>query len=413
MINCKSTILNCQSKAVHKVLFFMALFLLVQNLSATAQPVAKKDTTIILLTNINVQLECVDALNDLYNFKFDKAESRFRYLKAKYKWHPLPYFLMGLIEWWKIMPDSRNTSHDKSFLAYMDTTILVGENLYKHHPAYKKEATFFLAAAYGFKGRLYSDEDRKNWGKAAAVGGDALDYMEEIKGQDHLTPELLFGEALYNYFSVWVPENYPALKPILWFFPKGDKALGLKQLKEVAYNAFYTRVEAMVWLMRILNSYENDQPHAFQISEYLFQTYPDNPFFHRYYARMLYTSGRFTEAEPVCMSILARIDSGMVGYEATSGRYATFFLGQIFEARKKYEEAKNYYRMCIRFSEQAKSTESGYYLYSFIALGEISEKQGNKAEAKKYFKEAKKKAGRKNEAFKDAKRRLKNLEKGD
>jgi tetratricopeptide (TPR) repeat protein len=165
--------------------------------------------------------------------------------------------------------------------------------------------------------------------------------------------------------------------------------------------------------MRILNSYENDQPHAFQISEYLFQTYPDNPFFHRYYARMLYTSGRFTEAEPVCRNILTRIDSGMVGYEAVSGRYATFFLGQIYEARKKLDDAKKYYQMCIKFSEQSQATESGYYLYSFIALGEISEKQGDKKAAKNYFKEVKKKAGRKNEAFKDAKRRLKNLEKGD
>jgi len=48
-----------------------------------------------------------------------------------------------------------------------------------------------------------------------------------------------------------------------------------------------------------------------------------------------------------------------------------------------------------------------------IALGEINEKQGNKAEAKKYFKEVKKKAGRKDEAYKDAKKRLKNMEKGD
>jgi hypothetical protein len=413
MIHCKSTILHRQYKKAFKLLLFSVMLLLVVHLPLRAQQIMKKDTTIILLTSLDVQLECADALNDLYNFKFPEAEARFRTIKEKYRWHPLPYFLMGLIEWWKIMPDTRNTSHDKQFLAYMDSTIMVGENLYDHHPFYKTEATFFLAAAYGFKGRLYADEDRKSWGKAAAAGEDALDYMNEIKGHENLSPELLFGEALYNYFSVWVPENYSALKPLMWFFPKGDKALGLKQLKEVAYNAFYTRVEAMVWLMRILNSYENDQPQAFQISEYLFKTFPDNPFFHRYYARMLYTSGRFTEAEPVCREILMNIDSGKVGYEATSGRYATFFLGQINEARKKLDDAKKYYQQCIKFSEQSDATESGYYLYSFIALGEISEKQGNKTEAKKYFKEVKKKASRDNEAFKDAKRRLKGLEKGD
>jgi len=391
----------------------LILVMLVASNVASAQTKVKKDTTIILISSLAVQLECTQALNDLYNFKFTEAEHSFQYLRAKYRWHPLPYFLMGLIEWWKIMPNTNDKSHDDTFLAYMDTTILVGKNLYKNYPEYKVEASFFLAAAYGFKGRLYSDDERKNWTKAAAAGKDALNYLELSKEKENLSIELLFGDALYNYFSVWVPQNYPSLKPILWFFPKGDKALGLKQLKEVSYNAFYTRTEAMVWLMRILNSYENDQQRAFQISDYLYKTYPDNPYFHRYYARMLYSMGRFAEAEPTCLSILTRIDTSALGYEATSGRYAAFFLGQINEARKKLDEARKYYQLCMKFAEQIDATESGYYLYSMIALGEIAERQGNKAEAKKWFKEVKKKAGRKDEAYKDAKRRLKGLEKGD
>jgi hypothetical protein len=378
-----------------------------------AQEPEKKDTTIILLNDLGVQLECTQALNDLYNFKFPEAEKQFRYLREKYIWHPLPYFLMGLIEWWKIMPNTKDKSHDEIFLAYMDTTISVAEKLYDKYPMYKVEASFFLSAAYGFKGRLYSDEERKNWGKAASAGKSALNYLEESKSKQHLSPELLFGDALFNYFSVWVPENYPALKPILWFFPKGDKALGLKQLKEVSYNAFYTRTEAMMWLMRILNSYENDQAQALQLSEYLYQSYPDNPFFHRYYARILYSMGKYSQAEPVCKGILTRIDSALVGYEATSGRYAAFFLGQIYEARRNLDEAKEYYKLCVKFTEEIEATGSGYYLYSLIALGEIAEKQGNKAEARKYFNDVKKKAKRKDEAYKDAKRRLKKMEKDD
>ena len=199
----------------------------------------------------------------------------------------------------------------------------------------------------------------------------------------------------------------------MWFFRKGDKALGLEQLKEVSYNAFYTRTEAMVWLMRILNSYENDQMGAFQLSQYLFETYPDNPYFHRYYARVLYSMRRFSQAEPVCKSILEKIDSGQVGYEATSGRYAAFFLGQINEARRDMDQAKKYYELCVKYAEEIEATDSGYYLYSLISLGEIAEQQGRKADAKRYFQEVKKKSGRKDEAHKAAKARLKKLEKGE
>lgn len=389
------------------------LVIAVAPLSAQAQNSDEKDTTIILLADKQVQLECTQGLNDLYNFKFDEAEAEFLDLKTRYGWHPLPYFLMGLSDWWKIMPNTKNTAYDESFLAYMDTTIQVAERLYKNHPVYKAEAAFFLAAAYGFKGRLYSDEERKNWRKAATVGKNALNYLDESRGNHHLSPELVFGDALYNYFSVWVPENYPALRPLLWFFRKGDKQLGLQQLKEVSYNAFYTRTEAMVWLMRILNSYENDQFQALQISQYLIESYPNNPYFHRYYARMLYQVSRYAEAEPVCKEILARIDSGMAGYEATSGRYAAFFLGQIYESQKKWDEAARYYELCVKYAEEIGAVDSGYYLYSLISLGEINQVRGNDAGARRYFEMVKKKADRKDQAFKDAKRKLKRLEKGD
>ena len=128
---------------------------------------------------------------------------------------------------------------------------------------------------------------------------------------------------------------------------------------------------------------------------------------------MLYSVGRYVEAEPVCKEILARIEKGMTGYEGTSGRYAAFFLGQIYESRKDLEEARKYYELCVKFAEEIGAEESGYYLYSLISLGEINQVQGNKAEARKYFEKVRKKAGRKDQAFKDAKRRLKRLERGD
>lgn len=385
--------------------------MLASGLTVQAQKV-KKDTTIILISSIQVQLETTEALDHMYNFRFAEAEKQFRWLKQKYPWHPISYFLMGLSTWWQIMPDLRNKSYDERFLAYMDSSITIAERL-RRRPEYKIEAAFFLAAANGFKGRLYSDEERANWIKAASVGKSALDYLDECREMNYLSPELLFGDALYNYFSVWVPENYPSLRPILWFFRKGNKALGLQQLREVSFNAFYTRIEAMVWLMRILNGYENDPKEAFRIAQYLYQTFPGNPYFHRYYVRMLYARGMYPQLEQEAGIILQRIDSGQLGYEATSGRYASFFLGQIYETRKNLNEAKRYYEQCLRFSEKNGATASGYYLYSLIALGEISQKQGRKAEAKKYFSEVRKRASRKDEAYKDAKRRLKNLEKGD
>jgi len=394
-----------------KLATFFIFCLVFFSFTSFGQSKAKKDTTIILISDVTVQLETTDAMNALYNFQFAEAERLFKGFKEKYRWHPLPYFLMGLAEWWKIMPNTKVTTYDEKFLAYMDTTILIAENLYDHYPEYKIEAAFFLAGAHGFKGELLADVERKNWMKAASEGKAALKYMEICRERNNLSPELLFGDALYNYFREWVPENYKSLKPIFWLFRHGDKQLGLKQLKEVSYNAFYTRTEAMVWLMRILAGYENDFQRAFQISEYLHQTYPDNPYFHRYYARMLYSLNMHPKMEEQSMQILQRIDSGRFGYEAVSGRYASFFLGQFNDAQRKLDDAIKYYSLCVKYSEQIDATDSGYYLYSLISLGEIYYQKKDKATAKKYFNLVKKKAGRKDEAYKDAKQRLKKLEK--
>jgi hypothetical protein len=372
-----------------------------------------KDTTIILITDLTTQIEATDALNDMYNFKFDKAEREMKVLRKKYGWHPLPYFLLGLNEWWKMMPNMKSNLHDERFFNYMDSSILIANNLYTKYPEYKIEAAFFLAAAYAFKGELYGDEDRKNWRKAAAAAKEALSYLEICKQKNYLSPELLFGDALYNYFSVWIQENYWWSKALFLVFRKGDKQLGLKQLKEVSYNAFYTRTEAMYWLMRISTSFENDQSRAFQLADYLHQTYPDNPLFHRYYARMLYYRGMYPELEREGKVILGRIDSAKVGYEGLTGRNAAFFLGQVYTSRRNWAEAKKYYLLSVKYAEDNDATDSGYYFYALIELGDIALKQGNEAEAKRYFKEVKNKAGRKEDTYKDAKKRLKNLEKAD
>ena len=353
----------------------------------------------MLLSDMQVQIEATEAVNDMYNFKFVKAEQQFRWLKQKYAWHPLPYFLLGLSEWWKIMPNSGNKQYDEKFLAYMDTTIIVGKKLFEQEDR-KIEAAFFLGAAYGFKGRLYSSEERKQWRKSATAGKKALNYLEISKGQHDLSPELLFGDALYNYFSVWVPENYPLLKPILMFFPKGDKELGLKQLQEVSRFAFYTRTEAQVFLMRILNNYENDRQGALQIGEYLHQTFPDNAYFHRYYARLLYSSGKFSACEKVSKALFTKIDSAAIGYEANSGRYAGFFLGQIYESRKDADQASIYYQKAVKYAEEIEAFESGYYLYSLLYLGKIQWSAGDKSSAKANFKKIKKHAKRNHGAHK-------------
>jgi tetratricopeptide (TPR) repeat protein len=337
-----------------------------------------------LLMNERVQIESTNAVNNLYNFKFEEAEREFLYIRFRYPNHPLPYFLLGLSEWWKIFPElEESKDNDERFIAYMDTSIELAEKIYKLDKN-NAEAIFFLAAAYGFKGRLYSD--REQWTKATFAAKNAISYMNDGRKFVDLSPEFLFGDAIYNYYREWVPKNYLMLRPIVAMFPKGDMEKGLVQLKEVANNAFYTRVEAQTFVMRIYANEENDAMKAYPTAKYLAETFPDNAFFQRYHARTAFMTGRWDELEPLCRDIISKVENKQTGYQITTARYAYFYLGYITHLRKfNYFEALHFYERAIDYGLMSKVKQSGYVSTAMLQMARIYEKQNDTDKAILYY----------------------------
>ncbi len=358
-----------------------------------------------LLTNPYIQIEATEAVNSMYNFEFEKSRRHFIYLKKQYPWHPLPYLLLGLNYWWRIVPNYENEQWDSEFLAYMDTTTALAERLRSEYN--EIEGAFFLATSYAFTGRLYSE--RGQYRKAAFAGKNSLKYLGKCRGHETYSPELLFGDALFNYYAEWIRDEYPLLRPLMLLFPKGDKEKGIEQLKEVARNAFYSRTEAQYYLMRLLALEEKDMQGGLQMAEYLHESYPNNAYFERFYARLLYQDGKYLQAEKVSESILVKIDSAYAGYEGNSGRYATFFLGYINELRKNYPLAKKYYNLGIGYADKVNATDKGYYLYSLLHLGKIAQHEDELEKARSCYKQVRKLSGRRHSANKIAKSRLKKM----
>ena len=374
------------------------------NLSTDNMPDPKK----MLIMNNAIQTDAGKAVNFMYNFKFEEAEKEYRWFKYKYPGHPMPYFLLGLNEWWKIVPNTDNAMYDDRCLAYMDSTITYAEKLYDDSDN-KIEASFFLAAAHAFKGRLYSE--RKKWIKAASAGKSALKYLEKCRGHEDLSPELQFGDGLYNYYAEWIPKEYPMLKTILWLFPDGNKEKGIKDLEWVANNAFYTRMEARYFLLQIYGM-ENQTEKSYQLAKYMHQTFPDNPYFHRYFARNAFVAGRGLEAEAEAKSILERIDRHMVGYEGVSGRYASYILAYInHNYYRNFEAAKLYYQQTIGFAVQTNAKQSGYHIASLMGLGKIAQQEGKLDDALQFYKQVEDLADKKMPQKAEAKKAIEEVKK--
>ena len=111
-----------------------------------------------LLKHPGVQIESAEAINQMYNYKFYEADKEFRWLRTRYPKHPMPYFMMGLAEWWKIVPNTDVTDYDDRCLAYMDSTIMLAEDLYDGSQN-KLEPAFFLASGLCRPGRLLMEPE--------------------------------------------------------------------------------------------------------------------------------------------------------------------------------------------------------------------------------------------------------------
>ncbi|WP_018341397.1 tetratricopeptide repeat protein [Cytophaga aurantiaca] len=345
-----------------------------------------QDDEEMLLSNNSIQLEATDAINNMYNFKFDKAEEYFSYLQTQYPEHPMPYFLMGLSNFWKMMPynDTKpfEDTYEKEFLKYIDLSIEKGEALFDEDDK-NIEAAFFLCAAHGFKGRYFAEHN--GYVKAAFQGKSALHYLTYTKGKGDMSPEFLFGEGIFNYYAEWMKEEYPLLKPLIGMFPKGSKSVGLSQLTECANSAFYTRIEAQYFLMRIYNNEENKPRAAYPYAKHLNETFPDNPYFQRVYARAAWDMGHYAECEKICYDINYKVNIAMPGYEENTGRYASYFLGRILYEKGELEKSKFYLLKTSVFAESGDMAKMGYSLSAYYYLGLIETRLVNHSEAEKYF----------------------------
>ncbi len=394
-------------KSKHHLSFFLAIFCLFSFSSSgqwwkKTEDAEKERSKGMLLFTSEFQVEATYAINQMYNYKFPEAEREFNYLKIKYPSHPLPDLLLGLVQWWKIVPNTQNEIFDDRFNEYMDAAIDKAEKIWDDTE--NPEAAFILASSYAFKGRLHAE--RQHWTRATWAARNALKYLEKCREYTDFSPEILFGDGLYNYYYHFIKKNFALMRPVLWLFPKANKDQGVKQIEKAVYDAFYTRTEARYFLLQIY-AMEGQSGKSYELAKYTHENYPDNPFFHRYHAREAYMQGKYDEASTLSKQILERIESHQPGYEAVSGRYASYILGyyQLYLFRNPIE-AKPYFQQCIAFSNQTNSKESGYYWASLLGLARIAYQDKEFDQAVDYCKDVLEHANKKSPQHDEAKKLL-------
>lgn len=335
---------------------------------------------LILAQNEDFDARVKEGIKQIYNIKFDDAEKTFRNLIADYPNHPAGRFFLAMIDWWKILLDIDNETYDDIFFQKLEDVIFQCDQILKNDPE-NVDALFFKGGAIGFRGRLRSV--RNSWLKAADDGREALPIVERAAKLDPNNLDVLLGFGIYNYYAAVIPEEFPMIKPLMIFFPAGNKEEGLRQLQNTAFNGNYAKYEARYFLMTIYYRYEYNSVKAEEFAKMLVEDFPDNPSLQRWLGRIYVRQGKMNLADSLFKDVLRKADENFYGYNfPASLREANYYVGYNYRLNNEPDSARIYLQRCVEISEQIdKDEESGFQVNAVLYLAQIAEAQNKTSEA--------------------------------
>jgi tetratricopeptide (TPR) repeat protein len=323
-------------------------------------------------------------IKQIYDMQFTQAESTFRRLIADYPDHPAGRFFLAMIDWWKILVDPDVESYDDLFFQKLEDVIFQCDQLLDKNPK-NVDALFFKGGAIGFRGRLRAF--RESWIKAADDGREALPIVERASNLDPNNLDVQLGFGIYNYYASVIPNEFPLLKPLMIFFPKGDKQKGITQLVNTAMNGKYAKYEARYFLMTLYFNYENDPYKAGEFGKLLITDFPDNPIFERWMGRIAAKKGDYPSCASFFQDVLNKGEKNYFGYNNKKAqREACYYVGVEARNEKKLDTAKTFFQRCADLSRQVdKNEDSGFLINSLLYLGMINDVQGFRDKAKELY----------------------------
>ncbi|MCU0452608.1 MAG: tetratricopeptide repeat protein [Bacteroidetes bacterium] len=323
------------------------------------------------------------SVNLIYDLKFEEAELELAEVVRQRPDHPAGHFFVAMVQWWRILSNFSSTSQDEKFYDLLDRVIEICDRRLAKDDK-DVTALFFKGGAVGFRGRLRAN--RGKWVGAANDGVVALPLVRKAYALDPKNADVLLGIGIYHYYAEVIPDRYPIVKPLMVFFPSGDRALGLKQLEEASQRAVYARTEAKYFLMQNMYMFEKDFGRALTLAQELHEEYPKNPLFHRYLGRCYVANGRLAAANEIFAEVDRRYVTGQRGYDAYDGREAAYYLGRRDFIAGSYDTALKHFYRCDEMSRTLdREGPSGFMVMANLQIGMIYDLQGKRTYATRQY----------------------------
>lgn len=322
-------------------------------------------------------------IEQIYQTNFDEASLVFKTYQRRFPNRPEGYFLESMVVWWKVLLQIDSEQADSQFYNSIDKTIARLEQI-SNANRNREVADYYIAGAYGFKARLLAI--REKWLSAANNGRLAYPVLAKGLAGDYGFIDGKFGTGIYLYYAERVPAKYPIIKPLMVFFPEGNRLKGLSHLEEVMNGGYFTKYESAWFLMQIYLNFESDFEKARIVGERLYTQFPGNPHIQLNYGNALFQTGKNESAKEIFESYLVSIQSGKPYFFPYQQVQCSYFLGAINQRLKKQDTALSLYETAIEiYLKSPKKSQQSYYIESLLEAGSLYLRQDKKDKARQKF----------------------------
>jgi tetratricopeptide (TPR) repeat protein len=324
--------------------------------------------------NATVNNEILNALNDVYNLKFDEAEKKFKSISSSDPDNPQGYFYESLIYFYKALP-SRDEKLFNKYIDLSDKVIEISEDaLDKNENDY--DALYYKGMSHSYRSLLMLSLN-KNLLKAASNGSDGYKILTALVQKKPDYYDAYMGLGLYKIAIGFVPEKFQWLLTMIGF--EGNIKEGRSLLQRSLENGVYTKVDSKVFLTIFsLREKEEKNDQSILYSRELTEQYPESPVFKVFYSSMLLQNGSPEEAVQTAEDALS---INKYSFQDEIIKSANAVLGTAYFRLNQYQKAAEHLEIYMKYVNR----EDRYNLYLFT-LGVSYELSGDRTKALEKYK---------------------------
>jgi tetratricopeptide (TPR) repeat protein len=323
-----------------------------------------------------VHTTTMEAINSLYNLKYQEAEQRCNEVITMAPGDPRGHFIKGMAYFYKYRLQQNKADYNR-FMQLTQNTIAVCENVLKSRPN-DSQALFYMGGSYGYRGicRFFNPEERmKTITQSLWDGKKGYDYLNDAVKADPNNADAQMGFGLFNCLVAQAPAVIkPAIK--LAGFTT-DRNLGLKQLENAAVTGIYTRPEAQYWLSTFYQEMEETAPRAIYHLKNLTVQFPQNYWYKIVTGQILMNTLRKPEEAAQQFQAVVHLP------DKTAQSQGNLLLGASQMYRLRFQEATQYLQKCIALGADSSNIRNALYIQ-----GLMQDMDGNHAQAMQFYQKA-------------------------